>query len=208
MGVLRNSQRALWVAGVVLLFPAGCIDTQARYDAFLARSANMRAADSGVVVQGDRFDFSGRYLFALETTLAPGSALLFQVDATVASDLSTFELVVQPLTTDMNASPRTLVGDVATYPDIAYAEDGSFELDFGEASVPGAANPISASDIVSDVQLTGTAIAADNQHPALLCGKAGGMVTVPITVDLAGSTFGAVRTDDIAHAELLTHCPQ
>ena len=60
--------------------------------------------------------------------------------------------------------------------------------DLGELAVTGAANPITGSDIVATLSLTG-AIQDENVY----CGIAGGMVTVPANIDLTGSTFAAIR---------------
>jgi hypothetical protein len=187
----------------------GCVDPQERYDAFLERSAAMRGQhhDAGMVEPSDRFDFSGRYLLALSTTLAPGQPILLACDVAVAADLETLELTVQPLTTDANDTPRVPTGDSLVVSDVPYAQDGSFSADLGEVTVPGAANPISGSDIVATVAITATAYPMSAELPAHFCGEATGMVSVPLALDLAGSTITALEADDFTAVEPLTQCP-
>jgi len=191
----------------------GCVDPQARYDAFLARSADARGHDAGTPDPGDRFDFSGHYLLALSTTLAPDSPLLFGLDVEVASDLSTVQLHFQPLTTDADAEPRKKVGDALDPAAVPYAADGTFSADLGEVTVPGRANPITGSDIVATVQLQATTRApgatdgGDAGDAAEVCGQITGMVSMPLPLDLAGSTFGAVRTASDEDAIPRLRCP-
>jgi hypothetical protein len=197
------SAALLWL----LLSAEACVDPKGRYEDFIDRTADMRGRDAGMTATGERFDFSGRYLLALSTTLAPGQPILFACDISVASDLETLDLSIQPLTTDDSAMPREPVGDTLDVTGIAYAEDGTFSADFGEVTVPGEANPISGSDIVATVAITATAFPMDADLPNHFCGEATGMATVPLALDLAGSTFGAVETDDLASTDPLTSCP-
>ena len=200
--VLRNAS-----AAVLLLSALGCVDPQARYDAFLERSAAMRGRDAGMTEPGERFDFSGRYLLALSTTLAPGQPILFSCDVSVAEDLSTLELSLQPLATDGDEMPRAAVGEALAVGPVPYAEDGAFSADLGEVTVPGRANPISGSDIVADVVIAASAFAMTAELPTHFCGQATGMVSVPLALDLAGSTIGAVSATSFGDIEPLAGCP-
>lgn len=202
-----SSARAVLVA---LLLPAalGCIDPDARYDAFIDRTEGMRGGqDAGMVEPGERFDFGGQYLLALSTTLAPGEPILFACDVSVADDLETLELSIQALTTDADAMPRAPTGDSLHTGAVPYAEDGSVSVDLGEVTVPGDANPISGSDIVATVAITATAHMMTDELPMYFCGQVTGMVSVPLALDLAGSTLGAIETDSFADAEPLGACP-
>lgn len=186
---------------------AGCVDPEQRYEDFIERTAEIRTRDAGSMEPSDRFDWSGHYLLALSTTLAPDSPLLFSVDAEISDDLTRIGLQLQPLTTDADDEPRTAIGDPFEVTDIAYEEDGTFSADLGDVSVPGRANPITGSDIVANVQLTARTRAAADDQPAVFCGQVAGMVTEPIELDLAGSSFGAVRTDDEQSTDPLLRCP-
>lgn len=195
---------------VLLLLPllaAGCVDPHARYDEFLARSAGMRGQDSGMVTPSDRLDFSGRYLAALATTLAPGQPILFSCEAAVSEDLATVELSFQPLSTDGDPMPREPVGEAFGASAVPYGEDGSFSVELGELTIPGRANPISGSDIVATVTIAATAYAMTPDLPMHFCGGVSGMVSVPLALDLAGSTIGGVQASDLTGATPLAACP-
>jgi len=185
----------------------GCVDPEARYDMFIGQSADMRNRDAGMVNGGQRFDFSGQYLCALATTLATDKPLLFACDVQVTADLSTIDLTLQSLTTDANAEPRVPVGTAQRITSVPFASDGTFTIDLGESGVPGAANPISGSDIVSHVVLELAAHPAAGDFPTYFCGRASGMVSEPISFDLAGSTFAAVQSADVALTTPLLRCP-
>jgi hypothetical protein len=201
---MRSHLRQLFVAALLL---GGCVDPEGRYEGFIERTAQIRTRDSGMVEPTDRFDWSGRYLLALSTTLSPDAPLLFAVDAAVSSDLTSIELELQPLTHDDDDEPRMAIGDSFSLRDVAYDEDGSFSADLGDVSVPGRANPITGSDIVANVQLSARTRMAAGELPDVFCGEVAGMVVEPIALDLAGSSFGAVRTEDETAAEPLLRCP-
>jgi hypothetical protein len=194
---------------LLLLGALGCVDPQGRYDAFIERTADMRGRDAGMVTPSDRFDFSGRYLLALSTTLAPAQPILFSSDVDVAADLETIDVTFQPLTTDAADPPRAATGESLEVDGVPYDEDGSFGFDLGEVTVPSDANPISGSAIVATVTITATAFPMTAELPALFCGEASGMVSVPLALDLAGSTIGAVETEtaDLTDVEPVFRCP-
>lgn len=191
----------------LLLTAAGCPDPQARYDAFLERTADMRNPDAGMIMPGERFDFSGQYLAALAITIDPGKPILLGCDARVASDLSSVDLTFQPLSSDSDPQPREPVGESFGASEVPYTEEGTFKAELGEVTVPGRANPISGSDIVAEVTLEASARHGSGEDPDLFCGQVSGMVRVPITLDLAGSTLGAVAAESFSGVEPLTRCP-
>jgi hypothetical protein len=184
------------------------VDARGRYDAFVDRThdARVSATDAGTKpMAAERFDFSGRYLLALQTPIAPATPLLFRLDATVSADLTQIGLVFQPLATDAAPEPRAPVGSQVSLHGVAYGMRGDFDAKLAETSVPGRANPISGSDIVATVELLGASLHL-NGAP-LLCGSALGKVTAPIALDLAGSQFGAVPAEDLTSVTPVTHCP-
>lgn len=195
------------LVGTLVLGALGCVDPGERYDAFLERTAAIRDKDSGMVEPGDRFDWGGRYLLALSTSLSPTKPLLFTLDAEVSDDLTTIDLTFQPLTTDGDEEPRTAIGDAFSVDALPYATDGTFSADLGEVTVPGRANPITGSDIVATVQLIASTHAGDSGTGGVVCGQVTGMVSVPLALDLAGSTFGAVLTDEPQDVQPLLGCP-
>jgi hypothetical protein len=195
------------LGGTLVLGALGCVDPSERYDDFLERTAAIREMDSSVVVPGDRFDWSGRYLLALSTSLSPTKPLLFALDAELSDDLATIDLTFQPLTTDDDDEPRVAIGDAIDVADVPYASDGTFSADLGEVTVPGRANPITGSDIIATVQLMASTQAGDSGTGGVVCGQVTGMVSVPLSIDLAGSTFGAVLADEPQDIEPLLGCP-
>ncbi|HKU43650.1 MAG TPA: hypothetical protein VJR89_36075 [Polyangiales bacterium] len=192
---------------VLLLTAAGCTDPQARYDAFLERSAEMRAGDAGTIQPGERFDFSGSYLAALSITIDPSQPILLGAEVSVASDLSSLDLTFQPLSTDRDPQPRMPVGESFGVDDIAYSAEGTFQAELGEVTVPGRANPISGSDIVATVTISASARQGAGDEPDLFCGQVSGMARVPIALDLTGSSMGAVAAESFSGVEPITRCP-
>ncbi|NVB36673.1 hypothetical protein G6O69_02440 [Pseudenhygromyxa sp. WMMC2535] len=142
-------------------------------------------------------DISGDFLFALVTTLDPETPLQFatHVDFSYAADgaSGTAEFCFQPLSLDVGAKtePREFVDEPLCYSDIAVDEAGAFEIDMGTVQVSGEANPITGSDIEATLVVSG-----DIVHVDAMCGELSGEVTSPLTYDLAGSTFGAMRLAD------------
>ena len=197
----------LWLLPLLPLAASGCADPQARYEDFLERSAGMRGQDAGVIKPSDRLDFSGRYLAALATTLAPGQPILFSCEVDGSEDLGTVELSFQPLSADADPAPREPVGDSFGASAVPYGEDGSFSAELGELTIPGRANPISGSDIVANVAIAATAYAMSADLAMHFCGGVSGMVSVPLALDLAGSTIGGVEASDLAAATPLARCP-
>lgn len=211
--------RVDWVAGLplvtalhVLALGQGCADPEGRYDDFIERTADARggggSADGGGPVAGERFDFGGDYVLALAVTLSPDTPLLLSLEVDVAADLETFDLVLQPLSTQADPDPLALVGDPFELRDVPYAIDGSFETPRSSVTIPGRANPISGSQIVAQVSLVGSARQGAGERPRLLCGRVSGEVSDPLMLDLAGSTFGAVDADAVETRGLLSSCPR
>jgi hypothetical protein len=125
----------------------------------------------------------------------------------VAADLTALDLTSQPLTTDDDETPRAPIGESFHASAVPYEEDGSFSIDLGEVTVPSRANPISGSEIVATVAITATAFPMSAELPAFFCGEVVGMVSVPVALDLAGSTIGAVETERMVDADPLLRCP-
>jgi hypothetical protein len=183
-----------------------CADPEVQDAEPTERSAIEQSA--GLVEQPEHFDWSGHYLLALSTVLAPEQPLLFAIDAQVASDLALVDLHVQPLTPDAVGDSRSPTGDPFDLDDVPYAEDGTFEVDLGEVSVAGSANPITGTDIAAQVQLHASTYRAADEVPQHFCGDATGMVSQPIPLDLQRSTFGAVLTEEDKEAKPMLRCPE
>lgn len=162
-------------------------------------------ADSGDVdVDSGVLDFavdpeSETLLFAVDTIVSPGQPLVGIVWLERGGG-STVDLRLQWLTA---TDPRELVGDVYVYDGIPVAADGSFLWETGVLLVPGAANPITGSDI------TGSLLVFVEPQGSPYCGPVGGQVLSPIEVPLDGSTHAmtTVPSVDELPLEVPTSCP-
>jgi hypothetical protein len=144
----------------------------------------------------DAPDYSGYYLFALETSLGPDLPLQFvtTVVYTAAEDGSGLvDLSFQPLSLNQGETmiPREYIGEPLVFEDIPVTPEGTFDVDMGLVMVTGAANPVTGGDIEATILVH--AEIRDEDH---MCGEFEGMLMSPLEYDLAGSTFGAMRLAD------------
>lgn len=207
-----RAPKLLLLAGV--LTGTGCPspDPERKFDDFLEQTEEERE-DAGAMPDfgGALADISGTFYLAVAASLAPTLPLQFVTDVTleIAPDGSggTMDLTLQPLSLDpgQTLTPREPVGDPFMFADIPVDAAGTFVLDTGEITLPGAANPISGSPIVATIILNGNIQSED-----LWCGTADGMVTSPINNPLEGSTFAAVRIEDAANLpdDIVVMCPE
>ncbi|MEM6290803.1 MAG: hypothetical protein AAGA54_06040 [Myxococcota bacterium] len=185
------------VAGSVLTALTGCPspDTAGRFDGFVDETQEERdeAATVKMDVGGSLADVTGTFHFSLTPTpVSSTTPFQFIAETTFTpTDDGGGELVfdLQPLSLDVGStsSPREFVGSVITVTTQVDA-GGAFMQDLGEVTLEGAANPITGSNILATLQLTGAI-----QDEDVYCGIVNGMVTMPISLDLSGSTFAAVR---------------
>ena len=175
---------------------AGCPspEPEGRYDEFVDKTQDIRddAADVKMDVGGTLADVTGTFHFSLAAVVAATTPLQFIATTTFTADPAgggQLDIDLQPLSLNVLATtePREFVGDVVSL-SFPVDESGAFMADLGEVAVTGAANPITGSDIVATLMLTG-AIQDENVY----CGVVNGMVTVPANIDLTGSTFAAIR---------------
>jgi hypothetical protein len=188
---------------------AGCPspDVEGRYDGFVDKTQDDRddAAMVKMDVGGTLADVTGTFHFSLTPT--PVSATTpFQFIATTTFTAADggggqLDIDLQPLSLDIlsTTEPREYVGDIIS---LSFPVDdaGAFDADIGEITLVGAANPVTGSDILATLQLTGAI-----QDEDVYCGIVGGMVTVPANIDLTGSTFAAIRInpDDAMNPDAL-----
>lgn len=142
-------------------------------------------------------------LLAIDTIVQPG--LPFQgIVWLERGGTGTVNLTLQWLSLDQGSTtaPRELVGDVYTYPGIPVI-DGLFTWETGVILVPGAANPITGSDVV----LSAVADVVPQGSP--YCGRVSGEVTSPIQVPLEGSTHAmtSVPSETELPLEFPMSCP-
>lgn len=179
---------------------AGCVDPDGKLDEFLERSEPFRAQVATGACEG-RVDASGDYLLAIATVVLPTAPVLFDATVTVDTTVDPWAITVamQPLAVDGRAN----VGDVLTATGTVDA-DGRFDLDFGEITIPGAANAILVgTDAVATLTLAGCTNTAE-----FTCGTADGAISSPASIPLAGSTYGAIAVDgDLTTADPVALCP-
>ena len=191
-------------------------DVEGKHDRFLDDTEDEREEAQNVKmdVGGTLADVTGTFLFALDTVVQPGTPLQFIATTTFTPDGAggTIGFDLQPLSLEQGSvtTPREPVGDLINVEPVPVDEGGSFEIgSLGTLMVTGMANPITGSDIVAEVSLTGNILSED-----IYCGQAAGMVTEPLPLELAGSTFAALRIDATDPASLpdentiLLRCPE
>lgn len=155
--------------------------------------------DAGLVppdvdlVAGSRADVSGRFWFAatipgLPTQLGLIADISYHEDGESASIDGTLRSRTDP------AGPAAAVFSEAVDP------DGGFT-----AVIPNLSVSVGALEVDASLALRGIIVSED-----LFCGAGAGAVTSPLSLDLDGSTFGAVRIADEAidePNEVVTGCP-
>lgn len=145
--------------------------------------------DSADVDSGDLLDLppepgdTETLLLAIDTSISPGLPLQGIVWLQ-RGGAGTVDLELQWLSLDQGSTtePRALVGDVYAYAGIPVGPDGAFTWDTGVLLIPGAANPITGSDIVASVSAEVVPMGSP------YCGRVSGLVMQPIRVPLDGST--------------------
>lgn len=140
-------------------------------------------------------DITGDHLLALAVVIAPETPLqyLATVVQTPDGDGALLDISLQPLSLDIGSTtePRQPFGDALVFDDIEVAPDGTFEIQIGALAVAGETNPITGSNVTtSGVVLTGSIV-----DETSWCGTVTGMITVPLMLDLAGSTFAGTAID-------------
>ncbi len=191
--------RLLVAATLVVLTGCPSPDAPGKYDDFIEQTEEERedAANIKMDQGGALADVSGDFLLALAAVIAPETPLQFYatVTFTPSADGGMLQMNLQPLSLDPGETtiPRQPVGDSLTLQPVAVNATGGFELPISEpVMVTGMANPITGSDIVATLNLSGTIQSED-----LFCGTVTGMVTSPLMLDLTGSSFAAVRVPSV-----------
>ena len=130
------------------------------------------------------------YLLALSTPIDP--ALPLQFLAEIAVDDAMLVITMQPLSLDQGSTtaPRVPVGTLLV-PTVEFMTP-AFSAQLDDAAIPGAANPSSGEDIAGSITLTGSLAGAGTP-----CGQADGMITAPLAMSLAGSTWAATPVADV-----------
>jgi hypothetical protein len=169
-----------------LLAAVGCADPRANFSDFTRRIPSATPStfpDAGAFEELP--DVSGRFLVAVRTPIAvrPTESIA-DVKLTRTATGGTLEVTLTPLA----AHDRQPAGTPSTRGGISVDRFGRFDVRLDAVKFPGSANPITGQDFT----LTGT-IQSLIRTPDYYCGFVSAKITEPAVVDLAGSTFGAIR---------------
>jgi hypothetical protein len=186
---------------LALALLAGCVSAPERFDDFGERvidagAINTCATERARVTGARRAlaDVTGEYLMAIAVSIAPSTPIQLRCATALSPigdegllDLSCLPLLVDD--DDTAEDERAPIGDALGQDNVLVTADGAFCATIA-GTVPGAANPVSGSDIVTDeggIDLNGTLV-----DPDLYCGTITGTLTQPFASEISG-TFGAVR---------------
>ena len=176
------------MCGLSVLLCSACVDPEGSFNEFSERvgpppdAAFIDSPFGDVSCVVDPAALTGSYLLALSVVVAPQSPIVALLDLAIDPSGATLSLSnVQALSAQDRRTPVGPPVSAGPFP----VSGAVAQLDLPGLAVPGAANPISGQDIVADVVLT------LNLCPVgtFLCGVADGMVTQPLQLALAGSTF-------------------
>lgn len=179
----------------------GCADPGARFGEFTDRVIDGSVTTIDASPLDEIPDITGDFLLAADPAPFPGSFFRFQATSTMTrtGDDVTVQLDFQPLDR-MTGEP---VGDaIPATPRMApVSTTGEFEVRV-MGVVPGEGNAISGTPVTIDLMVMATIRTED-----YFCGLLNGGVVAPLTLDLNGSTFGAIRIPDGADVNDLTPIP-
>jgi hypothetical protein len=189
------------LAVATLATAGGCLKPEDRFDDFVERVVD--AGATGGLCESQPVDISGEFLLSISVSISPDTPLRFRCATELVANAA-LDLQCTPLTVAGGSD----IGDPLGQDDIPVEFDGSFVAVI-VGTVPGDANPISGSDIVTSdagLMLSGRSCSADD-----FCGTVAGTITMPFEGPIDG-TFAAVRIapglegDDLP--EPVFACPQ
>ena len=210
---MKTNLLLIMIIGSALIATPGCAkDPKDNILDYVERTDDQRDTvlelEEGTVV-----DVTGTFYFTLRAVIATALPLQFIATTTFTETETggTLDVTLQALSllVQETEEPREMVGDPIVLPTAEVDETGAFEVDLGEVSVIGSANPISGSDIVATLSLKGTIQSED-----VFCGGVKGNITAPIKAPLSygDSSFAAVRLEEgeayPSFANMLLGCPE
>lgn len=187
--VSRRSGAPITLAASILALVGlgGCPDPQKSFDDFVKRAPTRDGGGGG---GGTLEDISGTFLLAVSTVLAPDAPIQFITDSKLTPNgdgTAKLDMTLTPLT----VMGRTKVGTPIVVKGAAIDENGAFTIDLMTQTVPGAANPVSGSDIEAKLVLKGAIRSKDR-----FCGDIEGELVKPYVSPLAGSTWSGIRVPE------------
>lgn len=189
------SQRRGIIEGTLVCVVAlgiGCADPRGRLDDFAGRvtDANTNRVDAEVLTSIP--DITGNHLFALSASAFPAQLYKFRAEVTLidgTGDEPKISFTLHPLDARNNVEIDAPISHDPDPIDVS-PTTGEWEAHI-VAVIPDKANPVSGSEVTVDMTLFGVIRSRDH-----FCGTADGDVVDPFTLNLDGSTFGAVRIPD------------
>ncbi len=150
--------------------------------------------DAGAVVDAPPVDaalLDAEFLLAVGVVVAPDPPMLFLATISPEYEHATGAQVVDMTLSPLHRFDRTpLPGADLPTGAVGIGASGAFELMYLNVVVPGDANPITGSTLTLDMTLDGQFTSSD-----FYCGTVSGSIKEPTVLDLAGSTFAAVRVE-------------
>jgi hypothetical protein len=191
------------LALLVALALAGCADASERFQAFEERRGALDGQAGTSNTAGSAGEpgcappapdvVAGLALLALETSMAPGIAMMFlgQIETPELDGATSVKYSYKAL----DATDRhSLVGEPLVVGPYPIGEDGTFNAPTGKSALPGRANPILPGvEIVSDLTLHGTICGVGTFY----CGTVTGTVYSPLAGPTTGQ-FGLTLLDNAA----------
>lgn len=188
---------------LLCVFALSCVDTKLPFDEFTERQADKnkrdemmggmgRVLDGGCLMPTEK-QIAGAYLFAMSASPAPERPILalLTIKPRAEGDKIVGELTFEPLSVEDSMST------------VGVKNDGTFELSGTDLTtppfhvvLPGNANPVQVGlNAEADFELVSQLCLDGVMTVDFFCGDAKGNITVPLTLPLEGSTFGAVRVE-------------
>jgi hypothetical protein len=206
---------------LAMLGGASCINPHDQYDEYLVNTEGARGGGASLIdatpAEAQAIDggFHDTYFAACLPVLAGGRtrlALRFRADVTytptsASSKAGAIDIDFIPLSKD-GTTMGDVVGNHFGEKGAPVGDDGTFQADMGQPTIPAAGNPVSTNDIVfSTAVLHGILLGAD-----LFCADLIGEVTSPVPESFSGGNYCILQrlAADAPLPALTTdqfHCP-
>jgi hypothetical protein len=167
---------------------AGC------QEGFACSSDNDTVGDcvpSGCIPPTMAGEIDGDYFFALTPAQSPTkpAPMIATVTSTMGNGGIEMTLSMQPINADDRVTPE---GGPFTLGPFPIAADGSFDADWGSIVLPGATNPLTASELGATVPSWRGNFCVGSP---LICGTLDGDITMPVMLNIDGTTWAMVPMD-------------
>ncbi|MFT7579815.1 MAG: hypothetical protein ACI9MR_001481 [Myxococcota bacterium] len=192
--------RTLLTGMFTTLALAGCPDTQGGLDDFQDRTETLRME----VVQTDCMgigDIDDEFFVAVAVVISPDPPILLQ--GTFTTDTTATPPTISAALTILNKETRAKLDGALITATAELEADGSYELDFGDITVPAEGNPITGTGIPAVFLMSGC---SSEPQP---CGTVDG--TAAGALALEGSTWNSVTLtggEDLTQLEAVSACPE